>query len=74
MTSTFGHFPFQSKQRKKDLLEPYEIIDLEEKQEKEEEESEDQEFIYQNPIPENLNIETPNFQTQQNPEIKTLNF
>ncbi|KAG9286645.1 hypothetical protein G9A89_012195 [Geosiphon pyriformis] len=87
MTSTFGQFPFQSKQKKEDFLGPYnfgttslwEVMESEEKQEEKEEESEDQEFTYQNPIPENLNIETPNFQTQQNLnlenlEIETLNF
>ncbi|KAG9292972.1 hypothetical protein G9A89_016334 [Geosiphon pyriformis] len=46
---------------------------------KEEEETKDQEFTYQNPIPENLDIEILNFQTQQNlnlenPEIETPNF
>ncbi|KAG9294642.1 hypothetical protein G9A89_008121 [Geosiphon pyriformis] len=46
--------------------------------EKEEEESEDQKFTYQCLITENLEVEIPNFQTQQNPdlenlEIKTLN-
>ncbi|KAG9301801.1 hypothetical protein G9A89_003188 [Geosiphon pyriformis] len=70
--STFGQFAFQSKQRKTDLLEPYEIMESEE-------ESKDQEFTYQNPIPKNPTIETPNLQTQQhldleNPEIKTLNI
>ncbi|KAG9305894.1 hypothetical protein G9A89_016546 [Geosiphon pyriformis] len=106
--STFGQFPFQSKQRKEDLLGPYstyfegfksqssmpsglqsplpqpdfgtvsswKVTDLEKEQK---EESEDQEFTYQNLIPKNPNIETPNFQTQQNPnlenpEIETLNF
>ncbi|KAG9291010.1 hypothetical protein G9A89_012882 [Geosiphon pyriformis] len=45
--------------------------------EKEEEKSEDQEFTYQHPITENLEVETPNLQTQQqleNPEIKTPNI
>ncbi|KAG9294136.1 hypothetical protein G9A89_021495 [Geosiphon pyriformis] len=86
-TSTFGHFSFQSKQKKEDLLGPYnfgtaslwEVTDSEEEQEEEKEKSEDQEFTYQNPIPKNLNIETLNFQTQQNPnlknpEIETPNF
>ncbi|KAG9303484.1 hypothetical protein G9A89_018380 [Geosiphon pyriformis] len=46
--------------------------------EKEEKESEDQEFTYQCPITENWEVETLNFQTQQNPdlensEIKTPN-
>ncbi|KAG9299711.1 hypothetical protein G9A89_013071 [Geosiphon pyriformis] len=57
----------------------WEVTNSEEEQEEEEEESENQEFTYQNPIPENPNIETLNFQTQQNPnlenpEIETLNF
>ncbi|KAG9287558.1 hypothetical protein G9A89_019619 [Geosiphon pyriformis] len=44
----------------------------------EEEELEDQEFTYQNPITKNLEIETPNFQAQQNlnlenSEIETPN-
>ncbi|KAG9302307.1 hypothetical protein G9A89_008798 [Geosiphon pyriformis] len=48
-------------------------------EEKEKKESEDQEFTYQNPITENLEVETPNLQTQQNlnlenPEIKTPNI
>ncbi|KAG9288107.1 hypothetical protein G9A89_017702 [Geosiphon pyriformis] len=38
---------------------------LEKKQEEEEEESEDQEFTYQNLIIKNPDIETSNFQTQQ---------
>ncbi|KAG9290605.1 hypothetical protein G9A89_011568 [Geosiphon pyriformis] len=72
------------KQRKKDLLGPYgvyfegfkatslwKVTKSEEEQEKEEEESEDQEFTYQNLIPENPNIETPNFQTQQNLNFQT---
>ncbi|KAG9304925.1 hypothetical protein G9A89_003093 [Geosiphon pyriformis] len=45
--------------------------------EKEEEKSEDQEFTYQHPITENLEVETPNIQTQQqleNPEIETPNI
>ncbi|KAG9302021.1 hypothetical protein G9A89_021065 [Geosiphon pyriformis] len=46
--------------------------------EKKKEESENQEFTYQCPITENLEVETPNFQIQQNPdlensEIKTPN-
>ncbi|KAG9306625.1 hypothetical protein G9A89_004822 [Geosiphon pyriformis] len=46
--------------------------------EKEKEESEDQEFTYQNLIIENLEVKTPNFQTQQNlnlenSEIETPN-
>ncbi|KAG9290738.1 hypothetical protein G9A89_011701 [Geosiphon pyriformis] len=86
-TSIFGCFPFQSKQQKAELLGPYdfritspwEITELEEKQKKEEKKSEDQKFTYQNPIPENPDIRTPNFQTQQNlnsenPEIETPNF
>ncbi|KAG9296609.1 hypothetical protein G9A89_015201 [Geosiphon pyriformis] len=91
--STFEQFPFQSKQKKEDLLGPYgayfkgfkskspmpsrKPTKSEKEQEKEEEKkSEDQEFTYQNPITENLDIGTLNFQTQQNqnlenPEIKT---
>ncbi|KAG9307307.1 hypothetical protein G9A89_017135 [Geosiphon pyriformis] len=41
----------------------WKVTDSEEEQEEKKEESEDQEFTYQNPIPENPNIETPNFQT-----------
>ncbi|KAG9290345.1 hypothetical protein G9A89_007076 [Geosiphon pyriformis] len=58
----------------------WEVMELKkEQEEKEEEESEDQEFTYQNPIPENPNIEILNFQTQQNLnlenlEIETPNF
>ncbi|KAG9289113.1 hypothetical protein G9A89_022422 [Geosiphon pyriformis] len=84
-TSTFGHFLFQTKQRKEDLLElygeiasPWEITESEEEQEVEEKkESEDQEFTYQNLILKNLEIETPNFQTQpnlDNSENDTPNF
>ncbi|KAG9307410.1 hypothetical protein G9A89_017239 [Geosiphon pyriformis] len=78
MTSTFGQFSFQSKQRKEDLLGPYEPTESEKEQEEEEKkESEDQKFTYQNPITKNPDIGTLNFQTQQdrnleNPEIKTL--
>ncbi|KAG9287813.1 hypothetical protein G9A89_017408 [Geosiphon pyriformis] len=61
MTSTFRRFPFQNKQQKAELLGPYELTESEEKQEKEK--SEDQEFTYQNLIPENPDIGTPNFQT-----------
>ncbi|KAG9292603.1 hypothetical protein G9A89_006975 [Geosiphon pyriformis] len=45
-------------------------------EEKEEEEAEDQKFTYQNPIPENPDIKTSNFQIQQNqnPEVKTPNI
>ncbi|KAG9295883.1 hypothetical protein G9A89_006622 [Geosiphon pyriformis] len=80
--STFRQFPFQSKQRKTNLLGPYDfgISDPWEvmKSEKEEEESEEQEFTYQNPITENPEVEILNFQTQQNlnlenSEIETLN-
>ncbi|KAG9303717.1 hypothetical protein G9A89_018614 [Geosiphon pyriformis] len=51
------------------------ITSIEEK----EEESENQEFTYQNPITENSEFETPNFQMQpnlnpENLEIKTLNI
>ncbi|KAG9304662.1 hypothetical protein G9A89_021442 [Geosiphon pyriformis] len=67
--STFERFPFQSKQRKTDLLGPYE---------EKEKELEDQEFTYQNPITENPKVETSNLQAQQNlnlkdSEIKTPN-
>ncbi|KAG9297590.1 hypothetical protein G9A89_007665 [Geosiphon pyriformis] len=81
-TSAFGQFPFQSRQRKTELLRPYNfgISDPWEaaESEKEEEESEDQEFTYQHPITENPEIETLNFQTQQNlnlenSEIETPN-
>ncbi|KAG9300346.1 hypothetical protein G9A89_009970 [Geosiphon pyriformis] len=84
-TSAIGCFPFQSKQRKENLLGSYsnswEITESEGKQEVEKEKkSEDQEFTYQNPILENLEIETLNFQTQPNldnqknntPNIQTL--
>ncbi|KAG9290684.1 hypothetical protein G9A89_011647 [Geosiphon pyriformis] len=105
MTSAFGRFPFQSKQKKTKLLELYgkyferfnsqsstpsglrsplpppdfRISDLWEtaESEKEEEESEDQKFTYQHLITENLEVETPNLQTQQqleNPEIETPNI
>ncbi|KAG9307138.1 hypothetical protein G9A89_016966 [Geosiphon pyriformis] len=70
ITSIFGQFLFQN----------FRISDLwkEAELEKEEEESEDQEFTYQHPITENSEVETPNFQTQQNlnlenPEIETPN-
>ncbi|KAG9304466.1 hypothetical protein G9A89_020030 [Geosiphon pyriformis] len=54
-------------------------MELEKEQEEEKEKFEDQEFTYQNSIPKNLEIETPNLQTQQNlnlknPEIGTLNI
>ncbi|KAG9299381.1 hypothetical protein G9A89_014030 [Geosiphon pyriformis] len=66
-TSAFGRFSFQ---RLRLLLPPpdFGISDLWEaaESEKEEEELEDQEFTYQHPITENLEVETPNFQTQQN--------
>ncbi|KAG9307621.1 hypothetical protein G9A89_023186 [Geosiphon pyriformis] len=77
-TSAFGCFSFQSKQRKEDLLGLYGKIlittTLSEFRNceslgnyiEEEEESEDQEFTYQNPILENLEIKTPNSQTQPN--------
>ncbi|KAG9293294.1 hypothetical protein G9A89_007540 [Geosiphon pyriformis] len=57
-TSVFGQFSFQSRQKKTELLEPYE-------------------FTYQHLITENLEVETPNIQTQQqleNPKIKTPNI
>ncbi|KAG9298005.1 hypothetical protein G9A89_018833 [Geosiphon pyriformis] len=48
------------------ITDPWEPIESEKEQEKEEEEeSENQEFTYQNPITENPDIGTPNFQTQQ---------
>ncbi|KAG9292013.1 hypothetical protein G9A89_017912 [Geosiphon pyriformis] len=69
-TLAFGRFPFQNFR----ISDPWEAADSE----KEEKESEDQEFTSQHPITENLEVETPNFQTQQNlnlenSEIKTLN-
>ncbi|KAG9297103.1 hypothetical protein G9A89_019384 [Geosiphon pyriformis] len=98
MTSAFGQFSFQSRQRKTELLGPYDeyfegfnsqsstpsglqslppspnfrIFDPWEaaESEKEEEESEDQEFTYQHLITENLKVEIPNFQTQQNPDLE----
>ncbi|KAG9307277.1 hypothetical protein G9A89_017105 [Geosiphon pyriformis] len=105
-TSTFGQFPFQSKQRKEDLLRPYGAYFEEFKSQlptplgirlpplppdfrianpweasksEEEKESEDQKFTYQNPIPENLEVKTPNIQTpknsnQENLETKTPNI
>ncbi|KAG9295051.1 hypothetical protein G9A89_017845 [Geosiphon pyriformis] len=58
-TSTFRQFSFQSKQRRAELLGPYVM-------ESKEEESEDQEFIYQNPILENLKpIQQPQQPLQQ---------
>ncbi|KAG9307074.1 hypothetical protein G9A89_016902 [Geosiphon pyriformis] len=78
MTSTFGRFSFQSKQRKKNLLGPYnfgtaspwEVTESEGEQKEKKEESEDQEFTYQNLIPENPEFETPNHnQNNQNPDI-----
>ncbi|KAG9301719.1 hypothetical protein G9A89_016790 [Geosiphon pyriformis] len=105
VTSTFGRFPFQSRQKKTELLEPYgEYFERFNSQsstplglrspppppdfgisdpweaaesEKEEEESENQEFTYLHLIPENLEVETPNIQTQQqleNLEIETPNI
>ncbi|KAG9302592.1 hypothetical protein G9A89_007296 [Geosiphon pyriformis] len=82
MTSIFRHFPFQSKQRKKNLLEPYgnlwEITESEGGQKvKEEKKSEDHKFTYQNPILKNPESETPNFQIQpnlDNQENNTLNI
>ncbi|KAG9304439.1 hypothetical protein G9A89_020001 [Geosiphon pyriformis] len=57
----------------------WKIMKLEGEQKEEEEELEDQEFTYQNLIPENPDIETLNFQTQQNSnlenlKVETLNF
>ncbi|KAG9297755.1 hypothetical protein G9A89_011270 [Geosiphon pyriformis] len=70
-----------TRQRKTELLGPYNfgISDLWEAAEskKEEKKSEDQEFTYLHPIPKNLEVETPNIQTQQqleNPEIEILNI
>ncbi|KAG9290891.1 hypothetical protein G9A89_011041 [Geosiphon pyriformis] len=76
VTSAFGQFPFQSRQRKTELLGPYglrsppsppdfRISDLWEaaELEKEEEESENQEFTYLHLIPENPEVETPDIQT-----------
>ncbi|KAG9304660.1 hypothetical protein G9A89_021440 [Geosiphon pyriformis] len=60
------------------ITDPWEPTESEKEQEEEEEKkSEDQEFTYQNLIIENLDIGTPNFQTQQNqnledPKIETL--
>ncbi|KAG9303364.1 hypothetical protein G9A89_013690 [Geosiphon pyriformis] len=50
------------------IANPWEPTESEKEQEEEEEEeeSEDQEFTYQNPITENLDIETSEFQAQQN--------
>ncbi|KAG9298296.1 hypothetical protein G9A89_002784 [Geosiphon pyriformis] len=86
-TSTVRQFSFQSKQRKEDLLGPYDfrtasswkVTESEGKQEEKEKESENQEFTYQNLIPEDLEFETLNVQTPKNPnqenlEIKTPNF
>ncbi|KAG9307787.1 hypothetical protein G9A89_023352 [Geosiphon pyriformis] len=106
VTSAFERFPFQSRQKKTELLGSYskyfERFNLQSstplglrsppslpdfgisnpweaaESEKEKEESEDQEFIYQHPITKNPEVETPNFQIQQNlnlenSEIKTLN-
>ncbi|KAG9306358.1 hypothetical protein G9A89_018241 [Geosiphon pyriformis] len=72
MTSAFGQFPFQNF----GISDPWEVTESEKEEEKE---AEDQEFTYQNLIAENLEFETPNFQTQQNlnpenPEIKTPNI
>ncbi|KAG9284753.1 hypothetical protein G9A89_001123 [Geosiphon pyriformis] len=58
-TLTFGQLLFQK---------------VTESKEKKEKKAEDQEFTYQNPIPENPNIETLNFQTQQDPNLKNLEF
>ncbi|KAG9303708.1 hypothetical protein G9A89_018605 [Geosiphon pyriformis] len=80
MTSAFGRFLFQSKQKKAELLGPYGVIsdlwEVTKSEEKEEKKAEDQEFTYQNLITKNLEFETPNLQTQQNlnPEIETLNI
>ncbi|KAG9300999.1 hypothetical protein G9A89_018951 [Geosiphon pyriformis] len=73
VTSAFGQFSFQSRQRKTELLGPYDfgISDpwkaVESK--KEEEESENQKFTYQHLITENLELENPKIET---PNIRTL--
>ncbi|KAG9295302.1 hypothetical protein G9A89_021233 [Geosiphon pyriformis] len=84
VTSAFGQFPFQSRQKKTELLGPYGLQSLppppdfgisdlwEAESEKEEKESENQEFTYQHLIIENLEIETLNFQTQQNLDLENL--
>ncbi|KAG9304857.1 hypothetical protein G9A89_000770 [Geosiphon pyriformis] len=109
-TLTFGRFPFQSRQKKTELLGPYDeyfegfnsqssipsglqlpppppdfrISDpwKAAESEKEEKELEDQEFTYQHPITENLEqnlnlenleIETPNHQRQNNPNPELIN-
>ncbi|KAG9307272.1 hypothetical protein G9A89_017100 [Geosiphon pyriformis] len=77
VTSTFGCFSFQSKQQKAELLGPYNfrnmsLWEITESEKEEEEESEDQEFTYQNPIIENSEFGTPNFQTQQNSNLENL--
>ncbi|KAG9293964.1 hypothetical protein G9A89_019302 [Geosiphon pyriformis] len=75
-TSTFGQFLFQSKQKKVELLGPYEIMESEEEEEKK---TEDQKFTYQNPITEDPEFEIPNLQNQQNlnsvnSEVETPNI
>ncbi|KAG9307531.1 hypothetical protein G9A89_000010 [Geosiphon pyriformis] len=73
VTSTFGQFLFQSKQKKAELLETYEIIKSEGEQEKK---AKNQEFTYQNLILENLEVETLNIKTQQtqnNPNTEAIN-
>ncbi|KAG9305800.1 hypothetical protein G9A89_001089 [Geosiphon pyriformis] len=63
VTSAFGQFSFQNRQRKTELLGPYNfrISDPWEaaESEKEKEESEDQEFTYQHPIIKNLEQNLP---------------
>ncbi|KAG9287801.1 hypothetical protein G9A89_017396 [Geosiphon pyriformis] len=59
-TLIFEQFPFQNFR----ITDPWEPTKLEKEQEEEEEESENQKFTYQNPITENPDIVTPNFQTQ----------
>ncbi|KAG9285972.1 hypothetical protein G9A89_022648 [Geosiphon pyriformis] len=62
VTSAFGRFLFQNKQKKEDLLGPYGKI---------------VKFTYQNPILKNPEIKTPNFQIQpnlNNSENNTLNI
>ncbi|KAG9285853.1 hypothetical protein G9A89_013278 [Geosiphon pyriformis] len=74
-TSTFGCFPFQSKQQKTELLRPYsDYFEGFKLRRTEKKKSEDQEFTYQNLIPENPEIETPNFQTQHNQNNQNPNI
>ncbi|KAG9299901.1 hypothetical protein G9A89_005430, partial [Geosiphon pyriformis] len=68
--SAFGQFLFQSKQRKAELLGPYDfrisdLWEVTESEEEEEEETEDQEFTCQNLIAENPEFKTLNLQTHE---------